>query len=239
MRPGATPAQAAATARVTTASAYTWLHAAAPDLVRSPRSCFRCVETSAEVPEAAAYAQLLGLYLGDGCLSWSRSVWVLRITCCDAWPGIADEAAEVLGRVCGNRVQRARKAGCHDVQAYWKHCPCLLPQHGPGKKHDRPIVLEPWQRAVVTAHAGRFLRGLFHSDGWRGENVAVRRSCGTVVRYRYSRYEFSNRSADIRLLCTQALDELGIAWRPNGPWRISVARRAAVAALDDHVGPKS
>ena len=28
----------------------------------------------------------------------------------------------------------------------WKHWPCLFPQHGPGRKHERPIVLEDWQR---------------------------------------------------------------------------------------------
>ena len=59
-----------------------------------------------------------------------------------------------------------------------------------------------------------------------------------VTRYRYARYEFTNRSDDVRTVCATALDQLGIAWRPNGPWRISVNRRAAVAALDRHVGPK-
>jgi hypothetical protein len=39
-------------------------------------------------------------------------------------------------------------------------------------------------------------------------------------------------------MCTGALDLLGIAWRANGPFRISVAGREAVAALDEHVGPK-
>jgi len=66
-----------------------------------------------------------------------------------------------------------------------------------------------------------------------------RRPDGFVTRYRYSRYEFTNKSADIRGLCTDALDRLGIAWRPNGALRVSVNRRAAVAALDEHVGPKS
>jgi hypothetical protein len=33
----------------------------------------------------------------------------------------------------------------------WKHGPCLFPQHGPGRKHDRPIVLEEWQTDVVRA----------------------------------------------------------------------------------------
>jgi hypothetical protein len=147
--------------------------------------------------------------------------------------------AELLAGVSGNRVSRAAKVGCHDVQAYSAHWPCLFPQHGPGKKHERPIVLEPWQQEIVRAHPGRLLRGLFHSDGWRGYNVAVHRADdGFVTRYRYTRYEFTNKSPDIRRLRTDALDLLDIPWRANGPWRISVNRRAAVALLDQHVGPK-
>src|SRR3546814_15577428 len=38
-----------------------------------------------------------------------------------------------------------------------------FPQHGPGRKHERPIVLEPWQVGIVEAHPAAFLRGLFHS----------------------------------------------------------------------------
>ena len=216
-----------------------WVRTLAPELVPAPHSCFRCTRSDALPPDPGAYAQLLGLYLGDGCLSAGARTWALRITCDDAWPGVADEVAEMLARVSGNRVSRARKPGCHDVVACWQHWPCLFPQHGPGKKHERPIVLEQWQQEVVDAHPGRLLRGLFHSDGWRGHNVAVRRTPdGFVTRYRYSRYEFTNKSADIRGLCTDALDLLGVAWRPNGPWRVSVNRRAAVALLDEHVGPK-
>ena len=59
-----------------------------------------------------------------------------------------------------------------------------------------------------------------------------------MTRYRYTRYEFTNKSEDIRGICTDALDRLGIEWRANGAFRISVNRRAAVAALDEHVGPK-
>ena len=183
--------------------------------------------------------QLLGLYLSDGCISTAANgACFLRVTCDDAWPGVASECVDVVRATVGTRVQRVQKAGCHDVQAYSRHWPCLFPQHGPGKKHERPIVLEPWQQTIVEEHPGRLLRGLFHSDGWRGWNVAVHRSADMVTRYRYPRYEFTNYSADIRRICTDALDELGIAWRPNGRIRISVNRRAAVAALDEHVGPK-
>jgi hypothetical protein len=53
------------------------------------------------------------------------------------------------------------------------------------------------------------------------------------------RYLFTNESRDIRAIFTDALDLLGIAWRQNRHNSISVARREAVAALDEFVGPKA
>ena len=56
--------------------------------------------------------------------------------------------------------------------------------------------------------------------------------------YEYPRYLFSNESADILGLCGQALDQLGISWRLSRRNMLSVARREAVARLDEFVGPK-
>ena len=112
---------------------------------------------------------------------------------------------------------------------------CLFPQHGPGRKHKRPIQLIAWQRQIVEEHAGPFLRGLIHTDGWRGLNRVHVRGRD----YAYPRYQFSNRSDDIRGLFTYACDRLGIDWRPWGRFHISVARRDAVARLDEFVGEKT
>ncbi|HWG94708.1 MAG TPA: hypothetical protein VNU66_10835, partial [Mycobacteriales bacterium] len=218
---------------------YAWLHADAPELVGSAKPrCFRCAGTGP--PRPSAYAYLLGLYLGDGWLhEGRRGVWTLGIYCDDAWPGLLEAAASAARDVSGRSPCRVPKRGCQEVKTYWKHWPCLFPQHGPGRKHQRLIELDPWQAAVVAQEPGPLLRGLFHSDGWRGHNVAVHRGPdGFVTRYRYPRYEFSNKSDDIRRICTDALDLLGIAWRPTSRYRIAVSRREAVAALDEHVGPK-
>ncbi|GGY83486.1 hypothetical protein GCM10010300_29380 [Streptomyces olivaceoviridis] len=59
-----------------------------------------------------------------------------------------------------------------------------------------PIVLEPWQRAIVDTHPWEFVRGLIHSDGWKTLNQS--RAAVTV----------------------------------------SIARKASVALMDAHVGPK-
>jgi hypothetical protein len=39
-------------------------------------------------------------------------------------------------------------------------------------------------------------------------------------------------------LCRGTLDQLGIRWRMSQPNTLSVARREAVARLDEFVGPK-
>jgi hypothetical protein len=67
----------------------------------------------------------------------------------------------------------------------------------------------------------------------------VRTIASGPKRYEYPRYFFTNASADIIGLCTWALDLLGIEWKMSNARNISVARRHAVAALDEHVGPKS
>jgi hypothetical protein len=124
------------------------------------------------------------------------------------------------------------------VTAYWKHWPCYFPQAAPGMKHTRQIRLEPWQQEIVEEHTKPFLRGLFHSDGCRITNWARQRVAGGLKRYEYPRYFFNNESRDIMSLCAAALERLGIAFRMPRNNMLSVARRQAVAALDEFVGPK-
>ena len=90
----------------------------------------------------------------------------------------------------------------------------------------------------MTRYPGAFARGLFHSDGCRVVNRVRRRTSTGERRYEYPRYFFSNESADILGLCGWALDLLGVGWRFARPNLISVARREAVARLDEFVGPK-
>ena len=190
--------------------------------------------------DEVAYAYLLGLYLGDGCITrMRRGVFAMSIVCCDDWPGLMTAARDALSAVMPvSKVFSVQRQGCTEVKSTSKHWPCLFPQHGPGRKHDRVIELAPWQRAIVEEHPGDFARGLFHSDGWRGVN-RVRRPLADGDRwYEYARYLFINKSRDILALCGEALDLLGVEWRFSKPTTISVARRDAVARLDAFVGPK-
>jgi hypothetical protein len=57
--------------------------------------------------------------------------------------------------------------------------------------------------------------------------------------YAYPRYNFSNRSDEIKGIFCDACDLLGIEWRVMNALDISVARRESVARLDEFVGPKA
>lgn len=94
------------------------------------------------------------------------------------------------------------------------------------------------QRTIVVGNPGHFARGLLHSDGYRGMN-RVRAHCADGDRwYEYPRYLFTNESRDILRLCGETLDQLGVSWRFSKRNTISVARREAVARLDEFAGPK-
>ncbi|MFF4499162.1 transcriptional regulator [Streptomyces sp. NPDC001401] len=192
-----------------------------------------------------AYAYLLGLYLGDGCVSpHPRGTgYYLRIACADAWPGLIEQCRDAIKKVRpALGVYLMQREGCTMVTSYNRRWPALFPQHGPGKKHERRIALEPWQQEIVDAHPWQFIRGLIHSDGCRITNWTTRLVGGECKRYEYPRYFFTNVSDDIRRLYTDTLDKLGVEWtqctRNGTPFNISVAKKASVALLDTHVGPK-
>jgi len=209
------------------------------DAVDRPVStgCPRCADRSPSVP---AYSALLGYYLGDGCLSRHPRYYALRVSCDASLPAVVDDVADVITSVHPERpVFRVRASGVVVVQSHWTHWPCLFPQHGPGRKHERPIVLEDGQRTLVEEHPGAFLRGLFHSDGSRVRNWATRTVGASKRRYAYPRWQFSNRSSDILDLCCWALDLVEIPWRRSGPWTVSVSTRDGVARLDALIGLKS
>ena len=191
--------------------------------------------------DEASYAYLLGMYLGDGCVVRSRGrVWVI-FALDAAYPDVVAEcvaATEATG--ISDRVNVYRHDNLVRIQASGTTWLEAFPQHGPGKKHERPIVLEPWQQEIVDAHPGAFVRGLIHSDGCRTVNrFTTRLPSGRVAEYAYPRYFFSNLSTDIRALFCAACERLGIRWTQSNPRNISVSHRRSVAVLEELVGPKT
>jgi hypothetical protein len=190
-----------------------------------------------------SYSHLLGLYLGDGCLAAAPRTVQLVITCDERYPTIIDEArvsmlATGLPRVV--HVYPVKKSACVRVASASKRWPEAFPQHGPGRKHDRKIELEPWQREIVDRFPREFLRGLLHSDGCRTVNrFKTKLPSGRTAEYAYPRWFFSNRSADIRGLFCEYCERLGIRWTQSNPRNISVSHRRSVALLDSFVPAKS
>lgn len=223
-----------------------WLHldrAAHGTLPGRPSlQCPRCDDRALD---HVAYSYLLGLYLGDGhIIQYSQHrAPSLMITCSESWPGLMDAAEAAMKAVFpDNKTCRVRKTGCRNVKVYSTHLRCMFPQHGPGRKHERRIRLEPWQQQIVDAHPWEFIRGLVHSDGCRITNWTTRTVGGETKRYEYPRYFFTNKSQDILKLYADTLGKVGVEWsvtrRGTSPYNISVARRASVALMDRHIGPK-
>ena len=195
-------------------------------------SCGGPPHAYAELPRT--YVYLLGLYLGDGSISsFARGVYRLRITLDLKYPGIiklaATAATEIRGRPAA--VHRQGTDNCVNVSSYWKAWPCLFPQHGPGKKHERLIFLTNWQTELVDRWPKELLCGLIHSDGCRFTN----RGRGGWVCPRYS---FVQASDDIRAIFGLACDLVGVHWTKSGQRTIYVSRKADVAKLDEFIGPK-
>lgn len=180
---------------------------------------------------SADYAFVLGLYLGDGCLSHQHNgVWKLRLVCDSRYPDLIDEWALAVASVIPRRVGRTSRTGCVELTSHSKHWFCLLPQHAPGKKHERTIALEEWQRRIIDRHPAPFVRGLLFSDGCRVAN--------RVGKYSYGRYFFTNTSDDIRSIACHALRAVGVEPRQSNATNISVARRRDVERLDVLIGFK-
>ena len=194
-------------------------------------------------PDPWSYSYLLGMYLGDGCVSRTSRTYQLVVVCDAAYPTIIEDCwtammLTLLPRRVGCNPHRVHR--CVRVVGSSPRWPEAFPQHGPGRKHDRKIELVPWQREIVDRFPQEFLRGLLHSDGCRTVNrFKTKLPSGRVAEYAYPRWFFSNRSADIRGLFCEYCERLGIRWTQSNPRNISVSHRKSVALVDTFVPAKS
>lgn len=201
---------------------------------RYTEHCARCWLPSKPIRFTAGdYAELLGLYLGDGCISHLPRTDSLRLSLDAKYPKVIENADSLIRRsFCDNRVGKTVFDGGATVvvQVYSTHLTCLFPQHGPGKKHERRIVLEAWQSELVAQAPWRFLRGCIWSDG-----------CAFINRtgpYEYLSYDFGNLSQDILGLVEWAYGLVGVECRRTSR-SVRVNRRASVALVHEHVGLKT
>ncbi|MCW2847563.1 MAG: hypothetical protein JWR90_1537 [Marmoricola sp.] len=79
-----------------------------------------------ERPNSAAYAALLGFYLGDGCVSEVARTCVLRVSCDQSYPRIIADVTGVIETThLARPVHHVQATGAIVVQNAWKHWPCL------------------------------------------------------------------------------------------------------------------
>src|SRR4051812_34299653 len=128
------------------------------------QGCPRCGRLSLKriVFSEPDYAELLGLYLGDGHIVRTGRSDRLRLFLDTRYGVIVRDARELLERCFPeHRVGQFRtgKGTTTILSLYCTHLACLFPQHGPGRKHRRSIVLEGWQTGIVEREPWRFLRG--------------------------------------------------------------------------------
>lgn len=208
-----------------------------PDGLRLCEQCGHREHDFAKLP-GATYAYVLGLYLGDGCIvQMPKRVFRLGISLDSRYPLVIEECAAAIGLLMPDnvvRIQRKRNENWAEVLCYSRKWPCLIPQHGSGLKHEREIRFVDWQQAIVDKYPRALLRGLIFSDGSRSINT-IKRPNKT---YRYWRYQFSNRSEDIKRIFCHSCDRLGIEWRVMNSMTISVARRESIERMDRFIGPK-
>src|SRR5918996_654744 len=138
-------------------------------------SCGGSQHRWAELP--GTYVYLLGVYLGDGCISTHpRGVYRLRLTLDAAYPRIVDEAARAMGTVIpSSRVGKILRPGCVEVSSYSKGWPCLLPQHG-ARQESGAIRDTPSRTSRLTSGRSSWIPATYWAFGGRarGERCTSR-----------------------------------------------------------------
>jgi hypothetical protein len=196
-------------------------------------------------PAGEHYSYLLGIYLGDGSISFPGRCKTPRldVACDSRYRAVVSHITNALGRVFPQALVRTD----HVPNSHCLHLritdPSLIgafPQHGPGKKHERKIELAEWQRVLTHRYPEALIRGLIHSDGSRCINrFKTELPSGRVSAYEYVRYFFTNYSADIRQIFREHCELLGIRCTQSNSRNLSISDQGSVAILERIVGPKT
>lgn len=157
-----------------------------------------------------AYNYILGLYLGDGCISKHAKTFCLRIALDEKYPKIISKTIEQLILLFPlNKVNtKSNGLNCREVYVYNSFLSTIFPQHGIGKKHDRDVSLKDWQKDNIEYE--ELALGLFHSDGCK----FLTKIKNKLKEYTYyDNYGFKNCSLDIIEIYKRCLDNLSVKYR--------------------------
>lgn len=190
--------------------------------------------------QKCSYSYLLGLYLGDGHIVERKNRkdnFYFRIFQDSKYVNLIQYCRQQLEVLFPkNKTRLLNQNNCTVIIIAKKNLPHWFPQHGPGKKHNRDIILEKWQEEILEKYSKDFIKGLIHSDGSRYTQ--------TQGKYISIFYNFTNLSKDIMNLFQKYLDKLDIKYtsrvKTNGKQLMcEIRRKKEVLKLDEFIGPKS
>lgn len=164
------------------------------------------VRIRAGSPTSKYYSYILGIYLGDGHITKMSRTYRLRIFQDAKYPDLIDKCVKYLEKIFTNNkvnVSRWHAESCKVITIYSNEIPALFPQHGPGRKHNRKITLEDWQKEVVYKYPKGFVSGLLDSDGCKYKQTNTD----------FCVYQFTNISEDIKQIFCWACSLLGVKCR--------------------------
>ena len=151
----------------------------------------------------AEYAYLLGSYFGDGYIVQFKRTKKLTFYCFSEYREIIDLQKLCVSKLFSNNIigeYKQLKAKCVEVRVHHKNMEYYFPQHGVGRKSERPIVLEQWQQDIVDCHRDCFIAGLIDTDGSHYFGKASKRW----------HYQFTNKSKDIMDLFVESINKFDI-----------------------------
>lgn len=157
----------------------------------------------------SAYSYIFGVYLCDGYVYkiQKHNSFRLRLYNDVKYPENTKEWAEKLSVILPNNkitIKLDKNTKSAVVNCYSNKLAILFPQNGKGKKHERKLYLEDWQKEIIDEYPEMFIRGCFQSDGciydhkWKKGNKL------------YRKYVFVNKSEDIIDFFLYALNLIGI-----------------------------
>lgn len=190
-----------------------------------------------------AYAYILGIYLGDGCITLQdekKKIYRLRITCDAKYPNIINQISDSLKLIMpANKIGFIKRyyqghLSCIDISCYSKLWSDIFSFYRVGRKHTYSIELENWHKEVIKSCTKDFWIGLYQSDGSRFYNKQSKQI----------EYNFTQKSTDITNLFCWACDILNIGygayWCPSrAAYTVSIVKSMDVANIEKFAKPKS
>ena len=210
---------------------------AAADARRAARVCQRCNGTESTL--SVDYVYLLGLYLGDGCISGHRKRGVVAPDLSRpaiSWPDrrvrTRDVGSDAVTRECAAVDRMRRDRGFLET----------LDSPFPATRR-RPKMVASDRHGALAAKIDRRLSGTADPrpdslGRMSSDKHGERHGACKQRRYSCPRYMFTNMSDSIRFLFVEACERLNVRWMQTNARTIAVSRRDDVARLDTFIGPK-